>query len=429
MIWRYTAPAAVSRRGVAYWPGDRDTPPRLFSGAGDRLLAVDAERGKPAAGFGDGDAGSVDLKASIRGDVDGGFSLTSPPTIYKNIVITGGNNGEAVAELRPVRRHPRLGRAEPASCCGRSTPCRAPGEPGVETWEGESWKNRSGTNVWSFFTIDTERGIVYAPIGAPTSDYYGGDRNGANLYGNSVVALDAATGKLKWHQQLVHHDIWDYDVPAAPTLVDVKRNGKTTPAVAVMTKMALVFIFDRVTGEPIFGMEERPVPQSGVPGEKTWPTQPFPLKPAPLARNTFDPAKDFYTLTPDHAAYCKGLWEDNAMYTKGPYTPPDVDGTMLTFPSTLGGGNWSGFSYDPTLGLAFTSVMNIGQVAKMVQGTARGGAIPTWVRRSPWGGAVGRFWNPETKIPCSAGRSASSSPSTSTAARSRGRCRSGSSSR
>ena len=218
-----------------------------------------------------------------------------------------------------------------------------------------------------------------------------------------MVALDATTGKLKWHQQLVHHDIWDYDVPAAPTLVDVKRNGKTTPAVAVMTKMALVFIFDRVTGEPIFGIEERPVPQSGVPGEQTWPTQPFPLKPAPLARNTFDPAKDFYTLTPEHAAYCKALWDDNAMYTKGPYTPPDVEGTMLTFPSTLGGGNWSGFSYDPTLGLAFTSVMNIGQVAKMVQGTGRGGGPVTWVRRTPWGGGTGRFWNPETKIPCSTG--------------------------
>jgi len=402
VIWRYTAPAAVSRRGVAYWPGDRDTAPRLFTGSGDRLLAVDAERGKPSQGFGDGDAGSVDLKASIRGDVDGNFSLTSPPTIYKNIVITGGNNGEQ-SPSSGLYGDIRGWDAKTGKLLWSFHTVPRAGEPGVETWEGDSWKNRSGTNVWSFFTIDTERGIVYAPIGAPTSDYYGGDRHGANLYGNAVVALDATTGKLKWHQQLVHHDIWDYDVPAAPTLVDVKRNGKTTPAVAVMTKMSLVFIFDRVTGEPIFGMEERPVPQSGVPGEQTWPTQPFPLKPAPLARNTFDPEKDFYNLTPDHAAYCKGLWKDNAMYTKGPYTPPDVEGTMLTFPSTLGGGNWSGFSYDPTLGLAFTSVMNIGQVAKMVQGTSRGSTVPTWVRRSPWGGAVGRFWNPETKIPCSAG--------------------------
>jgi len=373
----------------------------LFTGSGDRLLAVDAERGKPAAGFGDGDTGSVDLKASILGDVDGRFSLASPPAIYKDIVITGGNNGEQSPSFG-LYGDIRGWDARTGKLLWSFHTVPRAGEPGVETWEGDSWKSRSGTNVWSFFTIDTDRGIVYAPIGAPTSDYYGGDRKGANLYGNSVVALDAATGKLKWHQQLVHHDIWDYDVPAAPTLIDVKRNGKTTPAVAVMTKMALVFIFDRVTGEPIFGVEERPVPQSSVPGEQTWPTQPFPVKPEPLARNTFDPAKDFYALTPEHAAYCQQLWDDNAMYTKGPYTPPGADGTMLTFPSTLGGGNWSGFSYDPTLGLAFTSVMNIGQVAKMVQGTARGGGPMTWVRRSPWGGAAGRFWNPETKIPCSA---------------------------
>ncbi|HMJ88061.1 MAG TPA: PQQ-binding-like beta-propeller repeat protein, partial [Vicinamibacterales bacterium] len=330
-----------------------------------------------------------------------GFSLTSPPSIYKNIVITGGNNGEASPSYG-LYGDIRGWDARTGKLLWSFHTVPRPGEPGADTWEGESWKNRSGTNVWSFFTIDTERGIVYAPIGAPTSDYYGGDRKGANLYGNSVVALDAATGRLKWHRQVVHHDLWDYDVPAAPILIDVKRNGRTTPAIAVMTKMALVFILDRVTGEPIFGVEERPVPQSTVPGEASWPTQPFPLKPAPLARNTFDPAKDFYTLTPDHAAYCKELWDTNAMFTKGPYTPPGVDGTMVTFPSTLGGGNWSGFSYDPTLGLAFTSVMNLGQVAKMVQGTARGGGPTTWVRRSPWGGAVGRFWNPENKIPCSA---------------------------
>jgi quinoprotein glucose dehydrogenase len=399
VIWRYTAPAAVSRRGVAYWLGDRDTPPRLFSGAGDRLLAVDAERGKPAAGF--GDDGAVDLKASIRGDVDGGFSLVSPPAVFKNIVITGGNNGEQSPSSGLYGDIRGWDARTGALLWSFHTVPRA-GEPGVETWEGESWKNRSGTNVWAFFTVDAERGIVYAPIGAPTSDYYGADRKGSNLYANSIVALDAATGKLKWYRQLVHHDLWDYDVPAAPTLVDVKRNGKTIPAVAVITKMALLFVFDRVTGEPIFGLEERRVPQSNVPGEATWPTQPFPVKPAPLARNTFDPQKDFYTLTPEHAAYCKELWDKNAMYTDGPYTPPGVDGTMVTFPSTVGGGNWNGLSYDPTLGLVFTSVMNLGQVAKMVQGTARGGGAPTWVRRSPWGGPVGRFWNPETKIPCSA---------------------------
>jgi glucose dehydrogenase len=399
VIWRHTAPAAVSRRGVAYWPGDRDTAPRLFSGAGDRLLAVDAERGKPAAGF--GNDGSVDLKASVRGDIDGGFSLTSPPSVYKNIVITGGNNGEgspSTGLYGDIRGwDARTGRL----LWSFHTVPRA-GEPGVETWDGDSWRNRSGTNVWSFFTIDTERGIVYAPLGSPTSDFYGGDRKGANLYGNSIVALDAATGKLKWFRQLVHHDLWDYDLPAAPTLIDVRRNGRTVPAIAVMTKMALLFIFDRVTGEPLFGLEERPVPQSTVPGEATWPTQPFPIKPEPLARNTFDPDKDFYTLTSEHAAYCRELWKTNAMFTKGPYTPPSVDGTMVTFPSTIGGATWNGLSYDPTLGLVFTSVMNLGQVAKMVPATPRDGDASMWVRRTPWGGTIGRFWNPENRIPCSA---------------------------
>jgi len=399
IIWKFTAPAPVTRRGVAYWPGDRDAPPRVFSGSGDRLLALDAERGTVSRGF--GDAGSVDLKASVRGDVDGGFSLQSPPAIYKNIVITGGNNGEG-SPSAGLYGDIRGWDARTGKLLWSFHTVPRAGEPGVDTWEGESWKNRSGTNVWSFFTIDAERGLVFAPIGSPTSDYYGGDRKGANLYGNSIVALDAATGRLKWHQQLVHHDIWDYDANAAPALVDVKQNGRTIPAVAVMTKMALLFIFDRVTGAPIFGIDERPVPQSTVPGERTWPTQPFPRKPAPLARNTFDPEKDFYTLTPEHAAYCKELWATNAMFTSGPYTPPAVDRTMVTFPSTLGGGTWGGLSYDPTLGLVFTSVMNLGQIAKMVPGAARDGGPAMWVRRSPWGGAVGRFWNPENKIPCSA---------------------------
>ena len=399
IIWKFTAPAPVTRRGVAYWPGDRDAPPRVFSGSGDRLLALDAERGTVSRGF--GDAGSVDLKASVRGDVDGGFSLQSPPAIYKNIVITGGNNGEG-SPSAGLYGDIRGWDARTGKLLWSFHTVPRAGEPGVDTWEGESWKNRSGTNVWSFFTIDAERGLVFAPIGSPTSDYYGGDRKGANLYGNSIVALDAATGRLKWHQQLVHHDIWDYDANAAPALVDVKQNGRTIPAVAVMTKMALLFIFDRVTGAPIFGIDERPVPQSTVPGERTWPTQPFPRKPAPLARNTFDPEKDFYTLTPEHAAYCKELWATNAMFTSGPYTPPAVDRTMVTFPSTLGGATWNGLSYDPTLGLVFTNVMNLGQVAKMVPGAARDGGPQMWVRRTPWGGTIGRFWNPESRIPCSA---------------------------
>ena len=153
------------------------------------------------------------------------------------------------------------------------------GEKGVETWDGESWRNRSGVNAWTYITVDAERGLVFAATGSPTSDFYGGDRRGDNLYANSVIALDASTGALKWFRQLVHHDLWDWDLPAPPALIEVVRNGRRIPAVAQMTKMSLVFVFDRVTGEPIFGLEERPVPPSVVPGEAASPTQPFPLRP------------------------------------------------------------------------------------------------------------------------------------------------------
>src|SRR5262245_14735771 len=398
LLWKFETPAPGGRRGLAYWPGDSSAGPRLLQGAGDRLLAIDAKTGKLAGEF--GGFGWVDLNLGIKGDVDGRIGMLSPPAVYKNIIVTGGNNGENTPSLG-LYGDIRGWDARTGKLLWTFHTVPRPGEPGHETWEGNSWKDRSGTNTWSFFTVDTERGLVFAPIGAPTSDYYGGDRKGKNLYGNSVVALDANTGVLKWHQQLVHHDIWDWDIPAAPTLIDVRRNGRTAPAVAVMTKMSLLFIFDRVTGEPIFGMEERPVPQSDVPGEATWPTQPFPLKPEPLSRMRFDPAKDFYSLTPDHASYCKDLWEKNGLYTKGPYTPAGTTGYMVTFPSTLGGGNWNGLAYDPTLGLVFTNVMNLGQVARMQEGKDRSGGT-TYVRATPWGGAVGRFWNPENKIPCSA---------------------------
>ena len=397
-VWKYAAPAPVSRRGVAYWPGDSAVPPRIFTGAGDRLIALDAKTGEPAMGFGDG--GSIDLKAGVRGDVDGGFSLASPPAVFRNMLITGGNNGEQAPSLG-LYGDIRAWDARTGKLLWAFHTVPRAGEPGVDTWEGESWKNRSGTNVWSFFTIDEARGLLFAPIGSPTSDYYGGDRKGKNLYGNSIVALDVNTGQLKWYQQLVHHDLWDFDLPAAPTLFDVKRGGRTIPAVGVITKMSTLFIFDRVSGEPLFGMEERPVPQSDVPGESTWPTQPFPVKPAPLARTTFDPTKDFNTLTPEVAAFCKDLWDKNGFYTKGMFTPPGTEGFMVTFPSTLGGGNWNGLTYDPALGYVFTNVMSLGQVARMTKATDRSGQS-TWVRTTPWGGPVGRFWNPADKIPCSA---------------------------
>jgi quinoprotein glucose dehydrogenase len=404
-IWKYDAKAAVTRRGVAYWPGDKTTAPRIYSSAGNgKMIALDAKTGTLATGF--GDAGIVDIKQSVKGDVDGRFSLMSPPVVHKNILITGGNNNEPQPSLG-LYGDVRGWDAKSGKLLWSFHTVPRAGEPGVETWEGESWKNRSGTNVWGFMTVDVARGLVFLPIGSPTSDFYGADRKGDNLYGDAIVALDAATGKLKWFHQLVHHDLWDYDLSGAPALIDVTRPDrggvrKTVPAIAVITKMATLFIFNRVTGEPLFGLEERPVPQSTVPGEQTSATQPFPLRPAPLARVDFDPAKDFYTATPDHAAFCKELWEKNQIYTKGPFTPPGLEGTMLTFPSTLGGGNWNGVSYDPSRGLVFTNTMSLGQLGRMELRADPKTGEPTYVRTSPFGGPYGRFWNPQTTLPCQA---------------------------
>lgn len=399
-VWTFEASGPVSRRGVAYWPGDPKSPARLYAGVREgRMVALDAKAGTVVTDF--GERGYIDLKTSVRGDVDGPFTLDSPPVVYRDIVITGGSNGEG-SPSTGLYGDIRGWDARSGQLLWSFHTVPRAGEPGVETWEAESWRNRSGTNAWSYMTIDVERGLVFAPTGSPTSDFYGGDRKGKNLYGNCLIALDASTGTLKWFQQLVHHDIWDWDLPAAPTLIDVVRNGRRIPAVAQITKMSTLFIFDRVTGEPLFGMEERPVPQSDVPGEATWPTQPFPVKPPPLSRTTFDPAKDFYTLTPEHAGYCRELWDTHKMYTQGIFTPPGLEGTMVMFPSTLGGGNWSGLSYDPTRGLVFSNIMNLGQVARMERRTDAARGAQAFERTSPWKRPIGRFWNLETRIPCSA---------------------------
>jgi quinoprotein glucose dehydrogenase len=397
--WKFEAGGAVSRRGVAYWPGRGNVPARLYSAAGDgRMVALQAKTGALASEFGKG--GFVDLKASVRGDFDGEFMLITPPVVYHDIVITGGSNTEG-EPARGLYGDIRGWDARTGKLLWSFHTVPREGEPGVETWEGTSWKNRSGTNAWTYMTVDAARGMVFAATGSPTSDFYGGDRRGRNLYGNSVIALDANTGRLKWFQQLVHHDLWDWDLPAAPVLLDVTRNGRTIPAVAQMTKMSTLFIFDRTTGDPVFGMEERPVAASEVPGEYAWPTQPFPILPPPLSRTTFDPEKDFYTLTPEHSAYCRELWTTNKMQAKGMFTPAGFDGTMVMFPSTLGGGNWSGLSYDASRGLVFTNIMNLGQVARMERRTdATGGEV--YKRTSPWGSAYARFWNPKTRVPCSA---------------------------
>jgi len=389
LLWKHDA-SPMALRGLAFWKGVGGLHSRVFTGNGPFLLALDVTTGKPAPGF--GEEGRVDLKKGVLGDLkDARYALQSPPAVFGNVVITGCSNGEG-SPTAGAYGDIRGWDAKTGKLLWTFHTVPRPGEPGSGTWPPDGWKNRSGTNVWGFFTIDEKRGIVYAPLGAPTSDFYGADRVGDGLYGNSLVALDARTGEMKWYRQLVHHDIWDYDAAAPPALFDVRRGGRVIPAVAQITKMGLLFVFNRVTGEPVYGMEERPVPQTEVPGEVTAKTQPFPLKPPPLARNTFR-LEDLYDRSPEHARFCKDLFETNQMKAGGPYTPLPLEGNALFFPSTLGGGNWGGVSVDPSLGLLFVNVTNIAQWGHMEK---RGSEF---VRTSAYG-PYARFWDVKTRIPC-----------------------------
>jgi glucose dehydrogenase len=389
LLWKHDA-LPVALRGLAYWPGSGALHSRVFTGNGRYLLALDVTTGKPAPGF--GNEGRIDLLKGVLGDLsDARFVLQSPPAVFGDIVITGSSNGEG-SPTAGAYGDIRGWDARSGKLLWTFHTVPRPGEPGSETWPPDAWKNRSGTNTWGFLTVDLKRGIVYVPLGSPTSDFYGKDRVGDGLYGNSLVALDARTGAKKWHRQLVHHDLWDYDLAAPPALFDIRRDGRVIPAVAQITKMGLLFVFDRVTGEPVYGMEERAVPQTAIPGEVTAATQPFPLKPPPLGKNTFR-IEELYDRSPEHASFCKELFEINQMKVGAPYTPLPLEGNALFFPSTLGGGNWGGVSIDPSLGLLFVNVMHIGQWGHMEKRGAE------YVRTSAYG-PYARFWNRDTHIPC-----------------------------
>jgi quinoprotein glucose dehydrogenase len=255
-----------------------------------------------------------------------------------------------------------------------------PGQKGFGSWEKDSWKGFSGVNVWGWYlTADEERGILYMPLGSPAGNYYGGDRPGNNLFGNSIVAVDANTGKYLWHFQTVHHDIWDADLPPAPSLVDITRDGKKIPALAAIGKAGWMFILDRVTGKPVFGVNEKPVPKGDVPGEWYSPTQPFPTKPAALARTSFK-MEDLVTAddtTPEHVAACKAFVEKSGgFYNEGPFTPflfheaGAPPKSTIIFPGN-GGANWGGTAADPTTGLVYVQTHDsalVGWTEKKVEG-------------------------------------------------------------
>jgi quinoprotein glucose dehydrogenase len=358
-LWSYQLPAGnPSTRGLEYWSGDRTTPSQVVFGSTDgKLYSLDAKSGKPNPSFGDNGIVNMNTEAIMRG-LPGRNGLTSPPIVYKNLVIAGGTTQEnpphgPAGDIRAWDM--RTGKL---AWTFHSIP--QAGEKYNDTWAGDSWKNRSGVNVWGFLTVDEQRGIVYMPFGAPSVDQYGGDRAGDNLFGTSLVAADANTGKYLWHFQVVHHDIWDADMTGAPALIDVKPNGKTIPAVVAMDKVGMVFLLDRVSGKPIYGVEERPVPQSKVPLERGSKTQPFPLKPPPLAQMTFS-KDDVATVTPELEAACRKLIE--GVELGGPFLPPGYNQLRVQFPGNHGGVNWGGTSFNPQLGYLFANVNELGQLA------------------------------------------------------------------
>jgi glucose dehydrogenase len=370
-IWSYD-PKIVrpkEHRGVSYWPGDSRIAPRIMIATGDaRLIALDAKTGKPARDFGDN--GEVNLRTGVADRFPRAtYSITSPPAIYRNLVIVGPNTQEGPS-LGPAG-DPRAFDARTGKLVWRFHTVPQPGEPGNETWGPDGWKDRSGPSLWGLINVDVERGMVFLATGNPADSFYGGDRKGTNLYANCVIALDAATGKLRWYRQLVHHDIFDYDLTGDPALVEAVQNGRRIPAVAQVTKTGLLFLLDRMTGQPIFGIEERAVPPSDVPGEEAWPTQPFPLKPPPLSRTSIR-REDLTHRTAEAERYCRELFD--RVQVGSAYTPYGTT-TTLVFPGPMGGGNWGGVAFDPALNYVFVNTSNMGAIGHMVPAGA-GAPVP-----------------------------------------------------
>lgn len=364
-IWEYETEHTPALRGLPYWRGHSKVPPQVMVATRDGwLMSLNAKTGKPSLGF--GTEGMINLRSGVADKFPNRYyGTSSPPAIYKDLIFTGGQ----------LQESPRVGPPGDIRAWDLNTgklvwtfrTIPRPGEPNHEAWNGDEWVDRSGANVWGFMTVDVERGLLFVPLGAPTTDFWGGDRKGSNLYGSSLVALDANTGNLKWYFQTTHHDNWDYDLSAPPALIEVRRNGKTIPAVAQSTKQALLFIFDRVTGKPIYDVEERPVlSDNPIPGDETWPTQPFPVAPPPLSRTTFRP-EEVATVTPEHEKYCRGLLAlEGGVLTGGPYAQFGPK-PRVVFPGWQGGGNWGGTSFNPELGYLFINTKDMANLSKLVK--------------------------------------------------------------
>ena len=349
--WKAGRPANVGfqHRGVSYWT-DGEGDDRILIAAQDRKLwALNAKTGRPITTFGDN--GRVDLEGSLGRKVNPrGITHTSPVGICRDTIVVGSIifDGPNTMEMPPGHVRGFDVRTGEMKWIFHTIP--QAGEFGVETWENDSWKYSGNTNVWSMFAMDEELGYVYMPVSTPTNDMYGGHRLGDNLFAESLVCVDADTGERIWHFQAVHHGVWDYDFPTAPNLVDITVDGKKIKAIAQVSKQAYCYVFNRVTGEPIWPIEELPVPQSSVPGERTSPTQPHPTRPAAYDRQGMSES-DLIDFTPELRAKALKIVEG---YQMGPlFTPPNEKKGTLGFPSAGGGSNWQGAALDPESGIIY----------------------------------------------------------------------------
>jgi quinoprotein glucose dehydrogenase len=334
-------------RGLAYWTDGKEER-LLFAGGLSHLISVDAKTGKLDPKFGEN--GTVDLRKGLgRAFNTQIYSVDSPPLIVRDVVILGSQMPENVNGIDMPQGHIRGFNVRTGQLKWTFHTIPQPGEFGNETWENDSWATTGGVNIWTNMSADEELGYVYLPVGSPMNDFYGGKRHGDNLFANSLVCLDATTGKRIWHFQFTHHPIWDYDPPAAPSLIDLRVDGRPIKAVAQITKQGFIFVFDRATGKPVWPIEERPVPQSTLPGEKTSATQPFPSKPPLYGRFGVSEA-DVIDFTPELKA--EGLAILRQFDLGGPYTPPTERGTIVS-PGYSGGGNWWGAAFDPDTGFFY----------------------------------------------------------------------------
>ena len=333
-------------RGVVWWQNGKDK--RIYYSCGPYLFALQAATSKLINSFGDG--GILDTRQGLGRDVNGMYyNSTTPGVVYKNLLIMGSSLGEGPDPAAPG--FVRAFNIESGRLKWVFHTIPQAGEPGNDTWAIDSWKKAGGVNAWSGISLDSKRGMVFLATGSPSWDFYGGDRKGDNLYANSVIALDAATGKHIWHFQTVHHDIWDKDLPCAPNLVTVMHGGKKIDAVAQVGKTAYLYLLDRKTGKPLFDIIETPVPPSDIPGEQAAATQPIPIRPLAFGRTKFT-ENDITTIDSAANAYAMELFRQSKA---GPQFTPL--GKQLTFimPGLLGGANWSGASYDPTTGLLYVN--------------------------------------------------------------------------